>query len=310
MFVQGEELQRLRSNRNIRRNIVASKSGIVPQGATEIIPSTEMPQFNEALAKMDSLELELEPLSKEARELKITDKPSRERAGVLNAQFKAMDKTTEATMGRYDLIVDRVRDFIKTRKLRVKNRTQEGKEILRVKMGDWDRAEEAATKAEEDRKNRELQANLDRQAEEKRQADEKAAKELKDRRVAEIRQDLKDKKITKRQAEKLLREAGAMEESLLAKAAADQEEAKTQSAKVVETVKVETNVPVVPGNVRRKNWRFRVVNAQQVKMRYLCPDEVKIGAEVRKLTKDSTDQDKAAIEMEVGGIEIYDDRTY
>jgi hypothetical protein len=45
-------------------------------------------------------------------------------------------------------------------------------------------------------------------------------------------------------------------------------------------------------------------------MRYLCPDQVKIGAEVRKLTKDSTDQDKAAIEMEVGGIEIFDERSY
>jgi hypothetical protein len=289
---------------------VGTKSGITPQGATEIIPSTELPQFNEALAKMDNLELELEPLSKEARELKITDKPSRERAGIINAQFKAMDKTTEATMGRYDLIVDRVRDFIKTRKLRIKNRTQEGKEILRVKMGDWDRAEETAARAEEDRKKRELQANLDRQAEEKRQADEQAARELRVRRVAEIRADLKAGKITKRQAEKLLREAGAIEEALKAQAAADQEEAKVQSAKVVETVKVETNVPIVAGNVRRKNWKFRVIYPQQVKMRYLCPDEVKIGAEVRKLTKDSTDQDKAAIEMEVGGIEIYEDRTY
>jgi hypothetical protein len=289
---------------------VASKSGITPQGATEIIPSTELPQFNEALAKMDSLELELEPLSKEARELKITDKVTRERAGVLNAQFKDIQKTGDATLATYDAIVKRVKDFIQTRKLRVKNRAEEARGILMAKMGDWDRAEEAAARAEEDRKKRELQANLDRQAEEKRQADEKAAKELKDRRVAEIRQDLKDKKITKRQAEKLLREAGAMEESLLAKAATDQEEAKTQSAKIVETVKVETNVPIVAGNVRRKNWKFRVTNAQQVKMRYLCPDEVRIGAEVRKLTKDSTDQDKAAIEMEVGGIEIYDDRTY
>jgi len=289
---------------------VASKSGITPQGATEIIPSTEMPQFNEALAKMDGLELELEPLSKEARELKITDKPSRERAGVLNAQFKDIQKTGDATLATYDAIVKRVKDFIQTRKLRVKNRAEEARGILMGKMGDWDRAEEAAARAEEERKKRELQATLDRQAEEKRQADEQAARELRVSRVAEIRADLKAGKITKRQAEKLLREAGAMEEALKAKAAADQEEAKTQSAKVVETVKVETNVPIVPGNVRRKNWRFRVVNAQQVKVRYLCPDEVKIGAEVRKLTKDSTDTDKAAIEMEVGGIEIYEDRSY
>jgi hypothetical protein len=289
---------------------VASKSGITPQGATEIIPSTEMPQFNEALAKMDGLELELEPLSKEARELKITDKPSRERAGVLNAQFKDIQKTGDATLATYDAIVKRVKDFIQTRKLRVKNRAEEARGILMGKMGDWDRAEEAAARAEEERKKRELQATLDRQAEEKRQADEQAARELRVIRVAEIRADLKAAKITKRQAEKLLREAGAMEEALKAKAAADQEEAKVQSAKVVETVKVETNVPIVAGNVRRKNWRFRVTNAQQVKMRYLCPDETKIGAEVRKLTKDSTDTDKAAIEMEVGGIEIYEDRSY
>ena len=141
---------------------MASKSGITPQGATEIIPSTELPQFNEALAKMDSLELELEPLSKEARELKITDKPSRERAGVLNAQFKDIQKTGDATLATYDAIVKRVKDFIQTRKLRVKNRAEEGRGILMAKMGDWDRAEDAATKAEQDRQKRELQAKLEK----------------------------------------------------------------------------------------------------------------------------------------------------
>jgi hypothetical protein len=289
---------------------VASQSGITHQGSTEVIPSSELPRFNEALAEMDKLELELEPVAREAREIKIVDKPTRERAGILNAQCKAVQKSGDATLASYDAIIKRVKDFIQTRKLRVKNRAEEARGILMGKMGDWDRAEEAAARAEQDRIQREKQAAIDRAAEEKRQADEQAAKELRERRVAEIRQDLKDKKITKRQAEKLLREAGAMEESLLAKAAADQEEAKSKTPEAVAKVEVKANVPIIAGNKRRKNWRARVINAQAVKIQFLCPDEQAIGAEVRKLGTDATPEDVAAMEAKIGGIEIREERTY
>jgi hypothetical protein len=127
-------------------------------------------------------------------------------------------------------------------------------------MADWDRAEERAAQAERDRIAREKQAELNRQAEIKRQEDEKAAADLRFKRVQEIRRDLKDNKITKRQAEKLFKEAGAVEDWLKAKAASDEEDAKRDNQMEAATVEVKPNVPTVAGNVRRVNYSAECVD--------------------------------------------------
>jgi hypothetical protein len=233
---------------------MASKPEAVQRYTAEVVPSSDLPMFDTALTVMDGYEMALDPIAKEARDLKITDKTSRERAGALIAAIKKLDNDGDDTMAPYSKIVNRVKEFIQTRKKRVANRVEEIRGTLTPKMAEWDRAEERAAAAERDRVAREKQAVLDREAEEKRREDEKAAKELRERRVAEIRADLKSGKITKRQSEKLLREAGAMEEALKAKAAADEEDAKKASQSVAEKVEVKPNVPTVAGNVRRVNW--------------------------------------------------------
>lgn len=233
---------------------MASKSGIQPYSNQEVIPSSDLPKFPEALATMDALERQLEPIAKEARDLKITDKASRERAGLLIAEIKKADGDGDDTMAPYSKIVNRVRDFINQRKKRVANRVEEIRGTLTPKMAEWDRAEERAAAAERDRIAREKQAALDREAEEKRQADEATANELRKKRIAEIRADLKAGKITIRQSKKLLELAGAKEEAALAEAAAQEQEAKQEAVRVAEKVEVKTNVPTVAGNVRRVNY--------------------------------------------------------
>lgn len=283
---------------------MASKPESIQRYTAEVVPSSELPLFDTALTVMDGYEMALDPIATEARGLKITDKASRERAGLLIAAIKKLDNDGEDTMAPYSKIVNRVKEFIQTRKKRVENRVTEIKGILTPKMAEWDRAEERAAAAERDRVAREKQAALDREAELKRKEDETAAIELRKKRVAEIRADLKSGKITKRQSEKLLREAGAMEEALKVKAAADEEDAKKEAVHVAETVEVKPNVPTVQGNVRRVNWKFRIKNPQHVKIGYLCPDEIKIGARVREL------KDAKLAEAEIGGIEVYEDRSY
>lgn len=283
---------------------MASKSGIQPYSNQEIIPSSELPKFTEALATMDSLERTLEPIAREARELKIVDKATRERAGILIAQIKEADGSGEDTMSPYKKILKKCQDYIQTRYKRVGNRVEEIKGTLTPKMAEWDRAEERAAQAERDRIAQEKQAALDREAEEKRREDEKLAVELRKARVAEIRADLKAGKITLAQSKKLLEQAGAKEEAAKAQAVLDEESAKQNAVKVAESVEVKPNVPTVAGNIRRVNWKFRIKNPQHVKVQYLCPDEVKIGARVREL------KDPKRAEEEIGGIEVYEDRSY
>jgi hypothetical protein len=233
---------------------MASKPESIQQYTAEVVPSSDLPKFAEALTLLDGFEITIDPIAKEARDMKITDRASRERAGVLIAAIKKIDGDGEDTMAPYSKIVNRVRDFINQRKKRVANRVEEVRSILTPKMSAWDRAEEAAAKAEQDRIQREKQAELDRAAEVKRQEDEKAAAELKRQRDAQIRADLAAKEITSREAEKLRKESEKQREELKAKARAEEEEAKKKAAEVASRIEVHPDKPMIAGNVRRVNY--------------------------------------------------------
>jgi hypothetical protein len=292
---------------------MASNRNIVRQEEIELIPSSQMPGFNESIATMQKYVADLTPIFNEAQKLNVTDRASRERAGELIAQIKRIDKDGEEEMKPHKKVIKSVTDFIQTHCRRVSNRAEEIRGILTKKMADWDRAEERAAAAERDRIAREKQAELDRLAEQKRQDDEKAAKELKDRRIREINADFKAGKIGAREKARLLKEAGAKEEALLAQAAADEAEAKTDAKMQAATTEVRTNIPSISGNVRRKNWKFRVVNAQGVKLDYLCPDEIKIGSTVRDAMRKLDEvkpEDIKRVQEQIGGIEIFEERTY
>lgn len=224
----------------------------------EVIPAGEIARFREDLATMEKFYQDLEPIYTEAkklRDLPMWDKNQRIRAGELVTEYKRIAKDSEDTIERYKKAVNRFKEeYISKPEKRVANRAEEIKAILTPKMGEWDRAELEAKQAEERREKQRIRAELDRQAELKRQADDAAAKELREKKVAEIRADLKAKRITKREAEKRLRAAGAMEEALKAQAAADEEDAKALAKQTASTVKVESQVPSVHGNVKRVNY--------------------------------------------------------
>jgi hypothetical protein len=230
----------------------------------EIIPAGRMPQFREDLATMNKFYGDLQPIFDEASKLQampVWSKANRTRAGELVTEYKRICKDAEATIDRYKDIVNRFKEeYILGPERRVADRATEIKNILTPKMGEWDRREAEEAAAERKRIADAKQAELNRQAELKRQADEEEAKKLRQERVAQIRADLKAKKITKRQAEKLLREAGALEEAAKAKAAADQEDALAQAKTVADSVKVESQVPNVKGNVKRVNYSAECTN--------------------------------------------------
>jgi len=288
----------------IKEELMGTRNGITRQSTTEIIPSSELPEFNKALVTLEDLEDQLVPLSDEARKIKIESGSDFARAGELMAKLKEADKATDATMLPYKAILKKVTDYIRTRSQRVTNKVEETKGVLVPKMAEWTRKEASAAAAEQERKQREEEARLKREAEEKRQKDEAAAKELRKERVNQIRQDLREKKITVRQSEKLLREAGALEEAAKAQISADEADAKAKAAEKASHLKVEPNIPTVAGVVKRKNWKFKITNPYKVNIRYMVPDEVAIGEVVRRL------KNKEQAEAEIGGIEVWEEASF
>jgi hypothetical protein len=240
---------------------MASNRSIVPQQDVELIPSSQLPGFRESVATMAKLTQDLAPLQDEARKLApvlqkcdLSDRASRQRAAEIIAAIKRIDGDGEDEMKPHKKVINSVRDYILQQCRRVTNRVEEIKGPLSAAMATWDKAEEKATAAERDRIARERQAEFDRQAEVKRQEDERAAKELRDRRVREINADFKAGKFGAREKARLLKEAGAKEEALLAQAVADEAEARVDSKMQAATTEVRPNIPTVPGNVRRVNY--------------------------------------------------------
>lgn len=230
--------------------------------STEIIPSIELTGLESTLATMDGYEVKLASLKSRAKTLDVTDRSTYEAAANILGEVKGFDKVAVGAMAPYKQIVARVKDFLQSRELRVKNKVEELRGLLNAKMGDYVRKEEKERKAEEERVARETREKLAREAEEKRKADEVLATERRKERVAQIRTMLKRGEITKRQSEKLLREAGATEEADKARAAAEAEEGQKKAAEVASTVKVESNVKAAAGAVRRVNYKAECTNRE------------------------------------------------
>lgn len=242
----------------------------IPQNV-EILAPSELTKFSEDLATMEKYYRDLDPIFAEAKQLQaatVKDDAWRTRCGELVSNYKEIAKNAETLIKRYKDIINKFKEeYCSKPEKRVVNRAEEIKGILTPLMADWDR--EDARVREQERlaiQQRELDEG-NRQAELKRQADEKVARELRERRVNEIRQDLKDGKFgdlktlkAKRHAQKLLEEAGAVEEARLARAQADEMEAKVETTKRVESVKVTSSVAPIAGNVKRVNYAARCVD--------------------------------------------------
>jgi hypothetical protein len=257
--------------------------------------------FNLALAKLEDQEDHLADLKDAVRKLNVVDRASFDKADELLKMIKAESSLAEDTMDPFRTVLNRAKDFVLQRQRRVTNAAEEIRGLLNSKMVEYSQKVERERKAEEERQQKLKQAEIEREAERKRQADAEAAEDLKKRRIAEIREDLRAGKITKRQSEKLLREAGAQEEADKAKAAADAEDLKNKAPEIAQKTTVKSEVP----RGGRTNRTFKVVRPQEVKLKYLKPDEVAIGEVVRNRSLTI-----AQIIAEVGGIEVEEEKKF
>ena len=247
-----------------------------------------------------------------AEALQVTDQISYVAATSLVVELRAYVKDVKNKLGPGINSAKAHLDFLKNQQTQYVSPIEDIIGIAERKAETW--------VAEERRQAAAQQAQLQAQADAKARTDAAAAKaqaevkaaELKAARIEKIREMLKRKEISKRKAEQLLKDCGAMEEAAKAAAAAAEEEAKNAPAPVV-TVKA--NVPTVSGIKRRTNpkWRWKpngedtLVRAAlehgQLLRPYIMANEVTIGQMVRTI------KDAARVEALIPGIEYYEEES-
>jgi hypothetical protein len=227
------------------------------QGTTEIVPKSWQPEevqvMNQALGTIEAKVFDFRRYV-ETHEVKDAES-CREMKEKLVA-VKALKKDAEVAAHPLKALIKKASEYVQTHFLVANNAAEVVIGMATGKIEPWEKAEERRTALEKKQKQDDLNKQREQEAEAQRKKDADAAADRKKARITEIRQLLKDKVITKRQSEKMLRLAGADEEADLAAAAADAEEHVATTPEVT----VESNKPRVSGTVSRKNYSAKCLD--------------------------------------------------
>lgn len=246
---------------------------ITPKGEVSVIPATELPGLQSALAELERECSALPALREKIKSFEVKDAVSYAELGQYVAQAVALKKVPDFKLGSFLQMARRVVDWLRTEQNKHANAAEEIITMGKGKMAEYKRQEVLAAQAEERRIN-----------EQRRKAAEAKAEEERKEREKEIAKQVKAGEIKKREAEQLRKQADAQAE-----------EAKND----VQQVTVRPSVPTVSGVRMQTNWKFKIVNDSLIHARFRMPDEVAIGQEVRRL------KDKQKAEEQIPGIEVW-----
>ena len=122
----------------------------------EIIPSTDIDrdQLTATLASVESLTLQLAPLKSKARELVLDSPEKYAELGAVLTEVRGLMKQGKAQFAPFDAIVDRVRNFLRTKLLTHQNACVEIEGMCLSKMKTYQIEEKKASAVEEKRENK------------------------------------------------------------------------------------------------------------------------------------------------------------
>jgi hypothetical protein len=223
----------------------------------QIIPAISPQAFQLAVTSVEDLDAQLTEIEKRARALpeKFETKADYDKAGVLAAETKSIEKLGDGAMLPFVELIKKAKTFVDQQKQALKNHGERIRGNLAPSIFEWDEREKRLAAAEEKRKQAEREAQLKMEAEMTAKKDAEAAEERKKQRVAFINAEYKNKKITARQREKFLREAGAQEEAECAKILADEDDAKARAKEESLKLKVKARTGGVAGLRRHTNYK-------------------------------------------------------
>lgn len=217
-----------------------------------IIPAISPEAFGLAVKSMEGFGEQLDDIEKRARALpqRFETKAQYDNAGTLAAETKSVEKLGDATMLPFVELVKKAKTFIDQQKQALSNHGEQIRGTLAAPIFEWDDREKRLAAEEEKRRQAQREAELKKEAEETARKNAEAAEERKKQRIAFINSEFRSKKITARQREKFLREAGALAEAECAKITADEEDAKAAAKDEAAKLKVKPRTGGTSG-VRR-----------------------------------------------------------
>jgi hypothetical protein len=246
------------------------KQAIIPSATNvEVLPQTDLPGLPETLIELRTALDDLPEMLAVAEQMDVLTKPQYVDAGSHLNKIRALRDLAEQQIRPYLDKVNDVRTFLLGVIKKHELACADADKIMAAKMADYNRREREEAERETQRKNQELKERQEREAKERREREEKAAEERKQRRIAEIRAELKAGRISKRQAEKMLRDAGAAEEADKARAAAEAEEARN---KPITPVVVQPDKVAVAGLRARSPIVYEITNIDAIPRHLLYPN--------------------------------------
>lgn len=165
-------------------------------------------------------------------------------------------------------------------------------EAVDTKRKRWEEDERRKAEAEQRRLQEEARLAQEAKARKEREDADRIAAENRKRLEKELAEARKAGEISKRELEKAQKEVREAEQR--ERAAAEAEAKKTAAA--VPIVEVKASIPTLQGTQSRRNWKFRILDANKIPRQYLIPDEKSIGYFVR--------ENKQAGEV-IPGVEAY-----
>ncbi len=134
-----------------------SSGEVVVKPQVEVMPQLELPGVGEALANVENLTVKLAPLREQASTIKVEfpDREGYQQIGDVLSQVRSLRKEGEAVFGPFNVIVDRVKSYLRTKLQKHTNTCEEIESLIKPKMKAWEQAELKATEEEQEKINKE-----------------------------------------------------------------------------------------------------------------------------------------------------------
>lgn len=228
---------------------------IVP---TQVLDAGNLDNLGIALREVEDLSNRLPALADKAKStvVKYPDRAAYTAVGEVLSEVRSLRKQGEAKFTPFELIVDRVKTKLRTWKQKHSNACEEIEAVCKPKMKAWEQEEASAKQREQDEINRRNREEAARKADEQRRAAEAQAEADRKRREKEIKDAQKAGEVGKREADKLRKEAEEQAKRDKYRAAEEAEATKKDAKQVI----VRDSTPAVAGYRRTTNYGAIVEN--------------------------------------------------
>jgi hypothetical protein len=230
----------------------------ITKPTVEIVPRPDLEGVETAITALQVHTEKLKELRVKAEATKVETAAECAQAKLLELEVRSVGKEAGLLLDPYWEVVKRASDALSNIYKGHEGEAKAIDDLLKAKVKVYEAEEKRRAQEIADRENRERIAAAQKKADDEQKERERLAKEKKDKDIKEIKAAEKRGDIGKREAVKLLKEAGAVAEAAIEEAVANAEAA-VQAVKDA-PVSAKPNIPAVAGVPSRTNYKAEVTS--------------------------------------------------